>query len=694
MSQQLRHSVPRAARGLAAFVSTLCLLAVPAAAGDINACKYLVVQDFTSDPYGIAQELRAQASAKGFALVSAISEVPQADLLKTCVMGGSWARDAGGGELSLRVVNAPSGALVAEAAAQAGRIGVTRTVGYTGYNEEVFQEWIQREYPTRPKFGITEAEIKKKEPGTPVEGIWSDTEDKYRLGIVRASGGSSADYIVVILQSNSPLWQPGEIKAEIHATASPDVFTCTYFLANKKPAGMTLTLDHDSVLRGSFATAKGSVDLMLMRVWPSVAEAHGSAESTSVASGTGFLLSRSGLLATNWHVVANANNITVVFPGWGSSATAQLVIRDVANDLAVLRVTDSTRLAATCPEPPFQLASASRVKLGERVSTIGYPLTPMLGSNPKFSEGVVSSKSGWQDDPRTLQISAQVQPGSSGGPLFDDDGNIVGIVVATLDVGKVYELANALPQNVNFAIKADYLLSLVASLPGDSLVSRTTAFSPEKAAQCVGILRAWSGPSVAANETHPSGSVTKLSLASSPSGAEVEVDGNFVGTTPSTIEVSPGDHTIVVEKRGFAVWERKAKLLGGDVRISAELEQSAQAPTETATVLTSTKSQPTTQVATSRASATPLAPVVTPASAPASGNDSLDQEPVAVAVISDPPEADLFVDSKGFGQTPKQFQLAPGSHSIQVVKQGYKDWATKLLVEAGAPTTVKAKLEK
>ena len=65
-----------------------------------------------------------------------------------------------------------------------------------------------------------------------------------------------------------------------------------------------------------------------------------------------------------------------------------------------------------------------------------------------------------------------------------------------------------------------------------------------------------------------------------------------------------------------------------------------------------------------------------------------------MAVISDPPEADLFVDSKGFGQTPKQFQLAPGSHSIQVVKQGYKDWATKLLVEAGAPTTVKAKLEK
>ena len=115
----------------------------------------------------------------------------------------------------------------------------------------------------------------------------------------------------------------------------------------------------------------------------------------------------------------------------------------------------------------------------------------MLGSNQKFSEGVVSSKSGWQDDPRSLLISAQVQPGSSGSPLFDSDGNIIGVVVATLDAGKVYQAASAIPQNVNFAIKADYLLSLATMLPGGSLGARTTAFSPEKAAQCVAIIRAW-----------------------------------------------------------------------------------------------------------------------------------------------------------------------------------------------------------
>jgi PEGA domain len=73
---------------------------------------------------------------------------------------------------------------------------------------------------------------------------------------------------------------------------------------------------------------------------------------------------------------------------------------------------------------------------------------------------------------------------------------------------------------------------------------------------------------------------------------------------------------------------------------------------------------------------------------------AVQMDPVTVAVISDPPGAELFVDSKGFGSTPKQFQLKPGSHSIQVVKAGYKGWSMKLIVEEDAPTTVTAKLEK
>ncbi len=480
----------------------LLLFSACAFAGEIDACKYLVVTDFTDDPYGIAQELRDQASTKGFAVVTAIADLSPTDLLKTCVMSGSWWRTPNGGRLSMRVVDASGGALIAELNSGAGRFGVGPTrralvskiysqLKYTGFNEDVYRQRIQREYPARPKLVITEEEIKKHETRNNVEGIWSDTQDQYRLGIVPAPDGSGSDYVAVVLRSNSPLWQASEIKAEIRSTASPDVFTCTYFMANKKPAGTTLTLDHNAILRGSVATPKGSMDLLLMRVWPKVGESASTPSSTSGASGTAFLLSRSGLVATNWHVVSEGKNFSVAFPGWTDTVSAAVVIKDVVNDLAILRMADSTKLAATCPELPFQLAPSNSVKLGEQVSTIGYPLGPTFGSSPKFSEGVVSSKSGLQDDPTRFQISAQIMPGSSGSPLFDGDGNVIGIVVATLDAATTYKLSGALPQNINYAIKADYLLSLVAMLPGNPLASRTTAFSPDKAAQCVAIIRAW-----------------------------------------------------------------------------------------------------------------------------------------------------------------------------------------------------------
>ncbi len=115
MNQQEGCQVPLGVKTLFILMAMLSLHTVSAVAGDINSCKYLVVTEFTSDPYGIAKELRAQASAKGFTVVSAVSEVQQTDLLKTCVTAGSWARDLNGGELSVRVVDAPGGALVAEA---------------------------------------------------------------------------------------------------------------------------------------------------------------------------------------------------------------------------------------------------------------------------------------------------------------------------------------------------------------------------------------------------------------------------------------------------------------------------------------------------------------------------------------------------------------------------------------------------
>ena len=473
---------------------------------DINACKYLIVGDFASDPYGLANELRVQATARGLQALTSARDVPAGEGLKACSMVGSLQPMGLNGYVSTRVLDA-SEAVISEASARfhldalimsyAVRHAVNRIysqLGYTGFDERMFKEVLDRRYPKRPTLAITEETIKKTEPRNSVEGIWTDAEDLYRLGIIRAPESSGADYVAVVLATHSALWQPGEIKAEIRTTAAPDVFTCTYFMQNKKPVGTTLTMEHDSLLRGSAVVVpNGQFTLTLMRVWPKGDSPRTSdrTESRIGSSGSGFLLNADGLLATNWHVVSDAKNVTVSLPNWSASLPAKVVLKDKVNDLAILQITDKAKLGNTCRDLPYQLGSSQTIGLGQHVSTIGYPLTTMLGSNPKFSEGVVSSKSGIQDDPRWLQISAQVEPGSSGGPLFDQDGNIVGIVVATLDAGVVFQNARALPQNVNFAVKADYLRNLISMMPGDQIGTRTIPFSPDKAAQCVALISAW-----------------------------------------------------------------------------------------------------------------------------------------------------------------------------------------------------------
>src|SRR5271169_4612059 len=97
MSEQDGNRRPRGTHALLLLLLLLPLFNSPAIAGEINSCKYLVVTDFTSDPYGIAKELRTQASAKGFVVVSSVASVSQSDALKTCVLSGSWAREVIGG---------------------------------------------------------------------------------------------------------------------------------------------------------------------------------------------------------------------------------------------------------------------------------------------------------------------------------------------------------------------------------------------------------------------------------------------------------------------------------------------------------------------------------------------------------------------------------------------------------------------
>ena len=168
-------------------------------------------------------------------------------------------------------------------------------------------------------------------------------------------------------------------------------------------------------------------------------------------SGTGFAL-KDGYIATNYHVVERANRIWVygVNGNTASGYTANVVAVDKLNDLAIIRISDSR--FSGFGVIPYAIKS-QMVDVGEDIWILGYPLTQVLGNEVKLTNGLISSKSGYQGDVATYQISAPVQPGNSGGPLFDSKGNVVGIVNAGVPGA----------ENVGYAIKTSYLRNLADS---------------------------------------------------------------------------------------------------------------------------------------------------------------------------------------------------------------------------------------
>ncbi len=186
--------------------------------------------------------------------------------------------------------------------------------------------------------------------------------------------------------------------------------------------------------------------------------------------GTGFIFSSNGFLITNYHVVKGAKN-TKVRTSDGEELEAELISKDTQNDIAILKLNS----VPVDIQANMFFGDSSKMKAGDKVFTIGYPLSNILGQKPRYTEGVINSLYGVQDDPRLFQISVPIQPGNSGGPLFNEKGEIIGIVMSSLDSKNTEFVVGAVPQNVNFAIKSVYIRNLLSMLPdlGSALVMPT-----------------------------------------------------------------------------------------------------------------------------------------------------------------------------------------------------------------------------
>lgn len=160
--------------------------------------------------------------------------------------------------------------------------------------------------------------------------------------------------------------------------------------------------------------------------------------------GTGFIIRPDGVIATNLHVVAGASKISVRLLDGTTHDVARVLSVDADRDLTLLQI-DAPR-----PVPYLELGDSDAVAAGDPVIAIGNPLGVL---DYTVSDGLISSVRVLSEELTILQISAPISQGSSGGPLFNPYGEVIGVATAIFTGG----------QNLNFAVPSKYLRPMLAA---------------------------------------------------------------------------------------------------------------------------------------------------------------------------------------------------------------------------------------
>ena len=185
------------------------------------------------------------------------------------------------------------------------------------------------------------------------------------------------------------------------------------------------------------------------------------------AVGTGFVVDASGLIATNLHVIKDTQSLKVKMLDGKEYAVQRIVAVDPQRDLALVRI-------AKKGLPTLPLGNSDEVSAGDRVVAIGNPLGVF---DYTVSDGLISAVRQLDANLTVLQISAPISQGSSGGPLFNPYGEVIGVATAVSAEG----------QNLNIGVPSNYLRAMVASPGrGESIADWTARFrnAPTTSAEC------------------------------------------------------------------------------------------------------------------------------------------------------------------------------------------------------------------
>jgi S1-C subfamily serine protease len=263
-----------------------------------------------------------------------------------------------------------------------------------------------------------------------IEGIYKSTSSPdlpfYKIAIKKYKDIFKA----IVLESNSKLWKPGQVKAIFESSSIQNVYSTKWYMQDKSSIETFSKIENQTILSIEFKNANSSQSGInkFIKIYPQNIKSGIDKENEPItkSTGSGFLLTSNGYIATNAHVTKNAKKLSIsLFNDTGTSKyNAKIILSDEINDVAILQIDDSKFNGLT--NIPYTLNENAEV--GEKVYTIGYPLNDIMGNNYKLTDGIISSKSGIGDDIRYFQISVPLQPGNSGGPLFNNQGNVIGFI--------------------------------------------------------------------------------------------------------------------------------------------------------------------------------------------------------------------------------------------------------------------------
>lgn len=295
---------------------------------------------------------------------------------------------------------------------------------------------------------------------------WKDNGSKDIEGIYEKIG-TSLEYELAVLKENNQYkiiyldgakgtsWQEGDIKATLQKTAQFGIFKANWFMLDKSFNNDIITTFENATM--SCILENGRDKDVYLKTYPTYDEGNSFGETEWKSTGTGFFIDKNGYLVTNYHVVEEGNTFEVNVSKNGETVNynAEIISVDRQNDLAILKINDVKFLPLSNLNYNFETKIED---VGSSVFALGYPLTQIMGEEIKFTDGKISSKSGYKGDITTYQISVPIQSGNSGGPLFDEKGNLVGITSS--GINKKLDLA----ENANYAIKTSYLKLLIESI--------------------------------------------------------------------------------------------------------------------------------------------------------------------------------------------------------------------------------------